>query len=263
MKILRCMKRLSVLILGSLSGFDLWLQTASDSNACRILKLLQQQPHLPPRARHHRVLPARSSSPTSRPTPAYVSNTTAARSAKSISRKPSVQAAPFSTTTTTAGRTSSSSTRWTGPKTKNAARSRRSFTTTRTAPSPTLPRNPASASKCTALASRPRTTTTTATSTSTSPALVQIVFFATAGGGKFVDVTARAGVGDPGFSTAAAWFDYDNDGKLDLFVGNYVEWSTQTDQHCSLDGKNKSYCTPQTYKGQSRDLVSQSREWKF
>jgi hypothetical protein len=78
--------------------------------------------------------------------------------------------------------------------------------------------------------------------------------FRNLGGGRFVDVTARAGVGDPGFSTAAAWFDYDNDGKLDLFVGNYVEWSTQTDQHCSLDGKNKSYCTPQTYKGQSPTL---------
>ncbi len=73
-------------------------------------------------------------------------------------------------------------------------------------------------------------------------------------GGKFADVTARAGVGDPGFSTSAAWFDYDNDGKLDLFVGNYVEWSVQTDQTCTLDGKNKSYCTPQTYKGQAPTL---------
>ena len=78
--------------------------------------------------------------------------------------------------------------------------------------------------------------------------------FRNLGGGKFADVTARAGVGDPGFSTSAAWFDFDNDGKLDLFVGNYVEWSVQTDQHCTLDGKNKSYCTPQTYKGQSASL---------
>ena len=78
--------------------------------------------------------------------------------------------------------------------------------------------------------------------------------FRNLGGGKFADVTARAGVGDPGFSTAAAWFDYDNDGKLDLFVGNYVEWSPQTDQNCTLDGKNKSYCTPRTYKGQSPTL---------
>ena len=78
--------------------------------------------------------------------------------------------------------------------------------------------------------------------------------FRNLGNGKFADVTARAGVAEPGFSTSAAWFDYDNDGKLDLFVGNYVEWSVQTDQYCSLDGKNKSYCTPQSYKGQSAAL---------
>jgi hypothetical protein len=78
--------------------------------------------------------------------------------------------------------------------------------------------------------------------------------FRNLGGGKFVDMTKSAGVGDPGFSTSAAWFDYDNDGKLDLFVGNYVDWTPQTDLYCSLDGKNKSYCTPQTYKGQSATL---------
>jgi hypothetical protein len=74
------------------------------------------------------------------------------------------------------------------------------------------------------------------------------------GNGKFADVTARAGVGDPGFSTGAVWFDYDHDGRLDLFVGNYVNWSLPEDQYCSLDGKNKSYCTPQAYKGQSAVL---------
>ena len=78
--------------------------------------------------------------------------------------------------------------------------------------------------------------------------------FRNLGGGKFADVTARAGVGDPGFSTSAVWFDYDNDGKLDLFVANYVDWSVEKDQLCSLDGKNKSYCTPQSYKGQSSTL---------
>ncbi|MGH9968401.1 MAG: CRTAC1 family protein [Pyrinomonadaceae bacterium] len=78
--------------------------------------------------------------------------------------------------------------------------------------------------------------------------------FRNLGNGRFANVTTRAGVGDPGFSTSAAWFDYDNDGKLDLFVGNYVEWSIQTDQFCTLDGKNKSYCTPQSYKGQSATL---------
>jgi hypothetical protein len=78
--------------------------------------------------------------------------------------------------------------------------------------------------------------------------------FRNLGGGKFADVTSKAGVGDPGFSTSAVWFDYDNDGKLDLFVANYVDWSVATDQLCSLDGKNKSYCTPQSYKGQSPTL---------
>jgi hypothetical protein len=72
--------------------------------------------------------------------------------------------------------------------------------------------------------------------------------------GKFSDVTAKAGVSDPGFSTSAVWFDYDNDGKLDLFVSHYVEWSLEKDQYCSLDGKKKSYCTPQAYKGQSATL---------
>ena len=74
------------------------------------------------------------------------------------------------------------------------------------------------------------------------------------GNGRFADVTAKAGVGDPGFSTSALWFDYDNDGKLDLFVANYVEWTIATDQYCSLDGKNKTYCTPQAFKGQSSTL---------
>jgi len=72
--------------------------------------------------------------------------------------------------------------------------------------------------------------------------------------GKFSDVTAKAGVSNPGFSTSAVWIDYDNDGKLDLFVSHYVEWSVEKDQYCSLDGKKKSYCTPQAYKGQSSTL---------
>jgi hypothetical protein len=78
--------------------------------------------------------------------------------------------------------------------------------------------------------------------------------FRNLGNGKFMDVTAKAGVGDSSFSTSAAWFDYDKDGKLDLFVCNYVDWSIEKDQLCTLDGKNKSYCTPQSYKGQSATL---------
>jgi hypothetical protein len=74
------------------------------------------------------------------------------------------------------------------------------------------------------------------------------------GNGKFVDVTAKAGVASPGFSASAVWFDYDNDGKLDLFVTHYIDWSIEKDQYCTLDNKNKSYCTPQTYKGESPRL---------
>jgi enediyne biosynthesis protein E4 len=81
--------------------------------------------------------------------------------------------------------------------------------------------------------------------------------------GKFADVTAKAGVADPGFSASAAWVDYDNDGKLDLLVTHYIEWSIDTDQYCSLDNKNKSYCTPQRYKGQSSTLFHNRGDGTF
>jgi hypothetical protein len=87
--------------------------------------------------------------------------------------------------------------------------------------------------------------------------------FRNLGNGKFADVTAKAGVADPGFSTSAVWFDYDKDGKLDLFVCHYVEWSPETDKFCTLDGKNKSYCTPQSYKGQSATLFHNLGNGKF
>ena len=78
--------------------------------------------------------------------------------------------------------------------------------------------------------------------------------FRNLGGMKFADVTDAAGVGNTGFSTGAAWLDYDRDGRLDLAVANYVEWSIDTDRFCTLDGKSKSYCTPEAYKGQSMAL---------
>jgi hypothetical protein len=74
--------------------------------------------------------------------------------------------------------------------------------------------------------------------------------FRNTGKGTFVDVTNTAGLGKrEGFSTSALWFDYDRDGLLDLFVCNYVKWSLEADIFCSLDGKHKSYCTPEAYRG--------------
>jgi hypothetical protein len=87
--------------------------------------------------------------------------------------------------------------------------------------------------------------------------------FRNLGGGRFEDVTARAGVGDPGFSTSALWFDYDRDGRLDLFVGNYVDWSIDKDLFCTLDGRAKSYCTPESYKGQSPTLYRNNGDGTF
>jgi hypothetical protein len=69
------------------------------------------------------------------------------------------------------------------------------------------------------------------------------------GGGRFRDVTRSSGIRNARFGTSAAWFDYDRDGRLDLFVANYVQWTPQGDIWCSLDGKAKSYCTPESYKG--------------
>ena len=76
--------------------------------------------------------------------------------------------------------------------------------------------------------------------------------FQNTGLGTFVDVTRKSRLfGRHAFSTSATWFDYDRDGLLDLFVCNYVNWSPEHDVFCSLDGKQKSYCTPEAYRGET------------
>ena len=84
------------------------------------------------------------------------------------------------------------------------------------------------------------------------------------GNGTFTDVTQRAGLaGVKEFSTSAAFVDYDKDGRLDLVVGNYVQWSPENDLYCTMDGKNKSYCTPESYKGTSVRLWHNDGNGKF
>jgi hypothetical protein len=72
-------------------------------------------------------------------------------------------------------------------------------------------------------------------------------------GGRFRDVTARAGVAgaDDAWSTSAGFFDYDRDGDLDLFVCNYVQWSRDLDLELdfTLNGKDRAYGPPKQYQG--------------
>ncbi len=70
-----------------------------------------------------------------------------------------------------------------------------------------------------------------------------------AGKNRFVDVTERAGIRNATFSVSAAWLDYDRDGLLDLFVGNYVVWSpaAEAQVRCTQDGV-RGYCGPDAYK---------------
>ena len=76
--------------------------------------------------------------------------------------------------------------------------------------------------------------------------------FQNTGKGTFIDITRASGLGGrEAFSTSAMWIDFDRDGFLDLFVCNYVRWSAEGDVFCSLDGKEKSYCTPEAYRGET------------
>jgi len=95
-------------------------------------------------------------------------------------------------------------------------------------------------------------------------ALGQSHLFHNNGNGTFTDVTKSAGLWGPNeFSTGAAWVDYDRDGKLDLVVANYVQWSEKGDLYCTIDGAHKSYCTPESYKGASLRLWHNLGNGKF
>jgi hypothetical protein len=83
--------------------------------------------------------------------------------------------------------------------------------------------------------------------------------------GTFTDVTAKAGVGDDGeWATAAGWFDYDHDGRLDLLVTNYVKFD---EDHPALCGDSRpgyrAYCHPDSFSGASMKLYHNNGDGTF
>ena len=85
------------------------------------------------------------------------------------------------------------------------------------------------------------------------------------GDGTFADVTARAGVANAGkWASSAAWFDYDNDGRLDMVIANYVDWTPQRNFYCGGQGKGmRSYCHPNDYHGVAPTLYHNNGDGTF
>ncbi len=85
------------------------------------------------------------------------------------------------------------------------------------------------------------------------------------GDGTFTDVTAASGIGGKPagtLSVAAAWFDYDNDGLLDLVASNYTLWSPRSDFRCTMEGRDY-YCDPRRYPSVPHRLYHNLGNGKF
>jgi hypothetical protein len=83
------------------------------------------------------------------------------------------------------------------------------------------------------------------------------------GNGKFLDLTATAGVANhPLWAASAACLDFDNDGKLDLFVANYAEFSFDHPKPCEFSGE-PAYCAQTEFPGLPPRLYRNLGNWKF
>jgi len=79
------------------------------------------------------------------------------------------------------------------------------------------------------------------------------------GDGTFTDVTDQAGVRSGSWGTSASFFDYDLDGRLDLIVANYINWSSERELDCFSRGGLPDYCSPLNYKAPAMDTLYHNR----
>jgi enediyne biosynthesis protein E4 len=89
------------------------------------------------------------------------------------------------------------------------------------------------------------------------------------GDGTFTDVTAKAGLagaklnGKKMWSVGAGWFDYNNDGRLDLFVVNYCVWEVNKDPYCNVKNGVRAYCHPKLYASLHNTLYRNNGDGTF
>jgi hypothetical protein len=80
---------------------------------------------------------------------------------------------------------------------------------------------------------------------------------------RFENVTEKAGVDDPRWSTSASFVDLNGDGRLDLFVANYVNFRLATHRPCRSPGGRPDYCGPQAYSGETDRLFLNEGDGTF